>query len=215
MPLHAQNQAIPRNKDSIKTGRMEGLLEEMRLMIDRANSSSNGNNNNAPVRLPQFVYASSHEVYDRISSADKKGHGKQQPNPPPFREDLPITTPSSMHGTAKLIDEVLASAYHSTHGIYSVGLRFFNVYGPWNAPGTVVFDLAERAIALNNDPSGGGADDVGLDPHHEGDVNDYVYVDDAVDAILGAMQYRPPDTDGPPPRWFSTSGLDGVRRCGN
>ncbi|KAL3777440.1 hypothetical protein ACHAW5_004953 [Stephanodiscus triporus] len=175
---------------------MEGLLEEMRLMIDRANSS----NNNDPVRLPQFVYASSHEVYDRISSADVKGRGKQQqqPNPPPFREDLPVTTPSSMHGTAKLIDEVLASAYHSTHGIYSVGLRFFNVYGPWNSPGTVVFDLAERAIALNADPSV-GPDDVGLDPHHEEDVNDYIFVDDAVDAILGAMQYRPPDTDGPPP----------------
>ena len=36
VPLHAQNQAVPRNKDSVKTGRMEGLLEEMRLMIESA-----------------------------------------------------------------------------------------------------------------------------------------------------------------------------------
>jgi nucleoside-diphosphate-sugar epimerase len=192
----------------MKTGRMEGLLEEMRLMIDRANNSNNDEDNDDKVRLPQFVYASSHEVYDRISSAPGQ---KEGPNPPPFREDLPITTPSSLHGTAKLIDEVLASAYHSTHGIYSVGLRFFDVYGPWNAPGTVVFDLAERVLAANkkndNPATGGGVDDDdddggnngGLYPHHEDDVNDYVYIDDAVDAILGAMQYRPPATDGPPP----------------
>ncbi len=187
-------------------------------MIDRANSSDDDGEENANVRvrLPQFVYASSHEVYDRISSAPGHSAG---PNPPPFREDLPITTPSSLHGTAKLIDEVLASAYHSTHGIYSVGLRFFDVYGPWNAPGTVVFDLAERILAANKknyDPSTMGGDveddygdddDGGSDggvgggshPHHEEDVNDYVYIDDAVDAILGAMQYRPPAKDGPPP----------------
>jgi len=172
VPLHAQNQAIPRNRDSVKTGRMEGLLEEMRLVIERAASGGSGDGRDgAAVRLPQLVYASSHEVYDRIPSsaspppqtssssssagnnADKKRREQQQeakdknnqhPNPPPFREDLPITTPSSLHGTSKLIDEVLASAYHSTHGIYSVGLRFFDVYGPWNAPGSVVFDLAER-----------------------------------------------------------------------
>ena len=254
MPLHAQNQAIPRNRDSVKTGRMEGLLEEMRLMIERA-SGGNGDGD-VVVRLPQLVYASSHEVYDRIppsaspppptssssgNNADKKRREQQeaknknyqQPNPPPFREDLPITTPSSLHGTSKLIDEVLASAYHSTHGIYSVGLRFFDVYGPWNAPGSVVFDLAERLLALNSGNNGNngagnngagnngaGEDEAGgaLDPDRDGDVADYVYVDDAVDAILAAMQYRPPpdaSSGAPPPRWCSTSDPAGARRCGS
>jgi len=202
VPLSAQNQAIPRNKDSVKTGRMEGLLEEMRLMLERAATASNGGNNNSDeVQLPQFVYASSHEVYDRMVTANKStAHQQQQqhqpPNPPPFQEDKPITTPSTLHGTAKLIDEVLASAYHSTHGIYSVGLRFFNVYGPWNAPGTDIFDLAEHV--------GGGGDlneDYGdlLDV----DVNDYIYIDDAVDGIMSAMQYRPPGSDPPPPVVFN------------
>lgn len=203
VPVSAQNQAIPRNKDSVKTGRMEGLLEEMRLMIERANNSD-GNENS--VRLPQFVYASSHEVYDRIVTPQ---HAEQQPNPPPFQEDKPITTPSSLHGTAKLIDEVLASAYHSTHGIYSVGMRFFNVYGPWNSPGTEVFDLAERVSTMNDNGSG-SLDDVFTD--HKGlwdkDVNDYVYIDDAVDAILGAMQYRPPGSD-PPPVVFNVGSGEG------
>eukprot|EP00579_Thalassiosira_antarctica_P000369 CAMPEP_0201868684 /NCGR_PEP_ID=MMETSP0902-20130614/2464_1 /ASSEMBLY_ACC=CAM_ASM_000551 /TAXON_ID=420261 /ORGANISM="Thalassiosira antarctica, Strain CCMP982" /LENGTH=970 /DNA_ID=CAMNT_0048394049 /DNA_START=71 /DNA_END=2983 /DNA_ORIENTATION=+ len=186
VPISAQNQAIPRNKDSVKTGRMEGLLEEMRLMLERA-ASSDGNEE---VHLPQFVYASSHDVYDALSTTSKSS--PKQPNPPPFQEDKPITTPSSLHGTAKLIDEVLASAYHSTHGIYSVGLRFFSVYGPWNAPGTEVFDLAERLASLNDGNI--VSDDVVFDE----DVKDYVYIDDAVDAIMSAMQYRPPGNDPPP-----------------
>ena len=185
VPINAQNQAIPRNKDSVKTGRMEGLLEEMRLMLERA--AEDGNEED--VRLPQFIYASSHDVYDRISTAEDN---TKQPNPPPFQEDKPITTPSSLHGTAKLIDEVLASAYHSTHGIYSVGLRFFSVYGPWSSPGADTFDLAERVIALNE---GSVTED---DISYDEDVKDYVYIDDAVDAIMAAMQYRPPGNDPPP-----------------
>lgn len=160
-------------------------------MIERGAASSS---DNAPTRLPQFVYASSHEVYDNISAADNDENKKtatavqqQQPNPPPFREDGPITTPSSLHGTAKLIDEVLASAYHSTHGIYSVGMRFFDVYGPWSSPGTEVFEAAESVS------TGGNNDEV-----WDGDVNDYVYIDDAVDALMSAMQYRPPGADPPP-----------------
>jgi hypothetical protein len=86
------------------------------------------------------------------------------------------------------------------------------VYGPWNAPGSVVFDLAERVLALNSgnnnnaagNGNGSGEDEAGgaLDPDRDGDVADYVYVDDAVDAILAAMQYRPPpdaSSGAPPP----------------
>ncbi len=130
--VSAQNQAIPRNKDSVKTGRMEGLLDEMRLMIECANadssydceSSTNVRSEPRMVQLPQFVYASTHEVYDRLSTANnddsKQQQRTQEPNPPPFREDKPITTPSSLHGTAKLINEVLASAYHSRHMAYTL-----------------------------------------------------------------------------------------------
>lgn len=166
---------------------MEGLLEEMRLMLERAAASPDDNEG---ARLPQFVYASSHEVYDAIAAAGAKA--PKRPNPPPFREDGPITTPSSLHGTAKLIDEVLASAYHSTHGIYSVGLRFFDVYGPWNSPGTAVFDLAERVTTMNDGQV--GSEDWAFDD----DVRDFVFIDDAVDAIMAAMQYRPPGSDPPP-----------------
>ena len=154
---------------------MEGLLEEFRLMIERS-ATSDGSSTDE-VHLPHFVYASSHEVYDRFSTSSSK-----DPNPPPFQEDRPITTPSSLHGTAKLIDEVLASAYHSTHGIYSVGLRFFNVYGPWNSPGTDVFDLAERISSSDSQEDEDSAEQ--QQEQFEEDINDYIYIDDAVDAIL-------------------------------
>ena len=75
-----------------------------------------------------------------------------------------------------------------------------------------MFDLAERVLALNSgnnnnaagNGNGAGEDEAGgaLDPDRDGDVADYVYVDDAVDAILAAMQYRPPpdaSSGAPPP----------------
>ena len=147
---------------------------------------------------------------------------EQQPNPPPFQEDKPITTPSSLHGTSKLIDEILASAYHSTHGIYSVGLRFFQVYGPWDAPGTEVFDLAEQLWAMNDSSSnsisggsGGHTTNDFDDSEFDEDINDYIYIDDAIDAILSAMQYRPhtaTEDTNPPPVVFNVGSGKGYSR---
>eukprot|EP00984_Skeletonema_dohrnii_P033017 scaffold28345_cov129-Skeletonema_dohrnii-CCMP3373.AAC.1 len=208
-----KNQAIvPRNRDSVKAGRMEGILEELRLILERraaaaaavTDEKDNEEEENvsaaaatAAYRLPQFVYASSYEVYDYLSTSEDS----EQSNPPPFREDKPITTPSSLHGASKLIDEILASAYHSTHGIFSVGLRFFPVYGPWGNPGTDVYDLAEdicfRSFDEDSDEDSFIHDENLRDKFDE-DIKDYVYIDDAVDAIMNAMQYRPPAQDPSP-----------------
>ena len=160
------NSAVPRSKDSVKAGRMEGVLEELRLASERGGED----------KVPHFVYASSAEVYDTLTPV------KEAVNPPPFQEALPITTPSSLRGASKLLEEVLASAYHSAHGIYSVGLRLFDVYGPWSTPGTAVFDVVER-VAVENSPA----------EVTEGDVKDYVFIDDAVDALMAAMQYKSPE----------------------
>jgi hypothetical protein len=79
--------------------------------------------------------------------------------------------------------------------LYSVGLRFFCVYGPWGLPGSPIFEMAERAVT----------GDAHLLPQDvEFDVKttntavldhvwDFVYIDDAVDAIMSAMQFRPVD----------------------
>ena len=201
--VYKQNNAVvPRNRDSIKAGRMEGILEEMRLILERKAAEDKDNeeelqNADDTYSLPQFVYASSYEVYDYIVSADDTRE-HHQPNPLPFREDKPITTPSSLHGASKLIDEILASAYHSTHGIFSVGLRFFPVYGPWGNPGSDIFDLAEEICSRDIIDDEKDAMNEENYNRFEEDVRDYVYIDDAVDAIISAMQYRPPQLDPPP-----------------
>ena len=157
------NQAVPRTKDSVKAGLMEGVLEELKTHAQRV--AENGG------VMPHFVYASSSEVYDALS--------KDGVNPPPFKEHLPITTPSSLRGASKLMEEILASAFHATHGIYSVGLRFFDVYGPWSTPGTPVFNMVERLVVEKD-----------AEEKYDGNVKDYVFIDDAVDAIMAAMQYK-------------------------
>lgn len=156
---HAALQAVPREKDVPKAGMMESLLEQMR-KVKRDGG-----------RVPHFSYASSYEVYPYATNATIE----------PLRETMPISTPSSLRGASKLIDEVLAKLYYDEHDMFSVGLRFFSVYGPWSVPGSPLFEMAERAV-VGQVPTG--------DPHWSS-VHDYVYIDDAVDAIMTAMQYRP------------------------
>lgn len=166
-------QAVPREKDDIKAGMIESLLEQLMKAKDETG------------RAPHFTYASSYEVYDYLSPTTNN------PNPPPFREEKPISTPSSLRGATKLIDEILARTYSENYGIYSVGLRFFPVYGPWGLPGTPLFEMAERAVSNPSNPLMTHAERDMLD-----DIRDYVYIDDAVDAIMTAMQFRPLD-NGP------------------
>jgi len=159
----AQQQVIARIKGQEKAGMMESLLEELRLHRELTG------------KTPQFIYASSGAVYNHFVSSS---YTESSPNPPPFSEDKPLTTPSDTAGASKLIDELLAQAYHDVHGIASIGLRFFEVYGPWGLPGSAIFEMAEKAVA-GGDP-GGNSDNVA----------DYIYIDDAVDGIMAAMQLR-------------------------
>jgi hypothetical protein len=117
-----------------------------------------------------------------------------------MKEDTPWTTPSSMRGASKIIDEMLAQLYHKHHGIFSIGLRFFPVYGPWCSPEdkNPLYDMAARAVGMVD------GKDLGIPsmpiipvqnkypymtPYQH--VRDWVYIDDAVDAILAAMQFNP------------------------
>jgi len=157
-------QAVPRVAGQPKAGLMESLLEHLRLMGNETNT-----------RIPHFTYASSYQVYNHNDDSNKS-------NPPPFDESKPITTPSSLAGASKLLDEILAQTYYKMHDIYSVGLRFFSVYGPWGLPGSALFEMTERAVT---------ASDVLLQTKDRvDDVWDYIYIDDAIDAIMTAMQLR-------------------------
>jgi len=176
-------QAIPALQGETKAGMMEALLEELVRIKDEKGAD----------KVPHFVYASSHEVYNNRRT-DPSGRALDEgvdPNPPPFREHLPITTPSSFVGAAKLMDEILAHSYGDSEQIYSVGVRLFDVYGPWGVPGSPTFEMAERIVlSENSDGVDGGKSQ--QDDINDGTVKDFVYIDDAVDAIMAAMQFRPP-----------------------
>jgi nucleoside-diphosphate-sugar epimerase len=69
---------------------------------------------------PVVVYASSSSVYGDAPAL-------------PFREEGPCQ-PVSPYGVTKLAGEHLAVLYHRNHGLPTVSLRFFTVYGPRQRP---------------------------------------------------------------------------------
>ena len=183
-------QAVPRIRGEAKSGMMETLCEQL-IKVAREN-----NGTRTP---PHFTYASSWEVYGEHRH-ENHNHDKATSDNNTKRivsEIQPVYTTSSLRGASKLLDEILAKTYHARHDLYSVGLRFFHVYGPWGLPGISTYEMAERAISNPSVPilrmnGGGGVND----DARRG--KDYIHVDDAVDAIMSAMQFRPwrNDRDG-------------------
>jgi len=164
---HSAVQVVPREKEVPKAGMVEALMEQL------------AKHRRETGRLPHFCYASSFEVYPFAFNATV---------PQPLTETLPLSTPSSLRGASKMMDEMLAKLYYDTKGIYSVGLRFFSVYGPWGVPGSPLFEMAERAVT--GDLATMDKDDNTMRGFRES-VHDFVYIDDAVDAVMAAMQFRP------------------------
>ena len=121
-------------------------------------------------RIP-VVYASSAAVYGDVAT-------------------IPITEqaecrPLSAYGADKLGCELHARVATHVHGIPTVGLRFFNVYGPRQDPHSpysgVISIFCERIRR-------GAAIDIFGDG---GQTRDFVYVGDVVTALLAAMRLLP------------------------
>jgi hypothetical protein len=98
----------------------------------------------AKMRKPHIVYASSSDaLYFRDATARLKENARKvldhetlgNISPP-----LPKTPSRGIHGMSRLVDEILASAYHALHNIPSIGLRFDAIYGPrgFGVPSTSV-----------------------------------------------------------------------------
>lgn len=189
------NRAVPRESEDVKAGMMEAILEQLKKLGDQRSGQ----------QLPHLTFGSSYEVYNNKSG--------------PFSEDDIIEAPMSLFGASKLMDEILASTYYNVHGIYSVGLRFFELYGPWGND-SKISEMAEKAISIsmNSKIGGSGGFDQNLQQilgaeKHIDIGKDYIYIDDAVDAVMTAMQYRPPiptntygkvhQNNSPPPALFN------------
>lgn len=126
----------------------------------------------------RVVYASSCAVYGPDA-------------PVPQHEGLK-PDPATPYAATRLSAEQLARAWHASYGLPSVGLRFFNVYGPRQRSTDAVVPRFVRAALRGEAAELHGA---GLSSR------DFVYVDDAVEATLAAAR-APGVADG---RCFNVS----------
>ena len=123
--------------------------------------------------VKKILFSSSLYAYGRVAG-------------PPLSEGE-VPRPSTLYGLSKLAGENLALHARSKHGTPFVVLRYFFVYGPRQFPGTgyksVIVSNFER-LRRGEAPVifGDGAQAL-----------DYVYIDDVVDATIGAMES---DLDG-------------------
>ncbi len=116
----------------------------------------------------RVVYASSSSVY---------GNAAIQP----VREDSP-TAPVSPYGVTKLAAEHLCRLYTTEHGLPTISLRYFTVFGPRQRP-DMAFHKFIRAILL----------DEPIRVYGDGEQSrDFTYVADIVQANLAAMNHGRP-----------------------
>jgi nucleoside-diphosphate-sugar epimerase len=114
----------------------------------------------------RLVYASSSSVYGDQDTL-------------PLREDM-YPRPKSPYAATKLAGEALAGAYTMSLGIPTVGLRYFNVYGPRQDPASEYAAVVPRFIV---------ACLTGSRPviHGDGEQSrDFAFIDDIVEANVRA-----------------------------
>jgi len=117
---------------------------------------------------PRIVYASSSSVYGDSSVL-------------PLREDA-ACRPVSPYGVTKLAAEHLALLYQRNHGLATVALRFFTVYGPRQRPDMAFHKFLKAA-----------RDGQPITVYGDGtQTRDFTYVDDIVAAVrAAALSGRP------------------------
>jgi UDP-glucuronate 4-epimerase len=88
-------------------------------------------------KIKRFIYASSSSVYG-------------SKNQVPYSESKSNTeNPNSLYAAAIKCNELIAKSYSSLHGLETIGLRFFTVYGPWGRPDMIYFKFTNSIIKKN------------------------------------------------------------------
>jgi nucleoside-diphosphate-sugar epimerase len=116
----------------------------------------------------RVVYASSSAVYGNDPTLPKS-------------EDLPVT-PISPYAVSKAANEMYAQVWTRLYGLETVGLRYFNVFGPRQDPASEYAAVIPRFIlwGLRGEP---------LQIHGDGHQSrDFTYIDNVVDANIHAAR---------------------------
>jgi UDP-N-acetylglucosamine 4-epimerase len=121
--------------------------------------------------VERFVYASSSSVYGD-SPAPQKREGEEG-------------RPLSPYAASKRMNEILAAAFASAYSMHTVGLRYFNVYGPRQDPAGPYAAVIPRWIGALL-----GMDECRI--YGDGETSrDFTYVADVVRANLDAAERAP------------------------
>lgn len=123
------------------------------------------------------VYASSAAVYGNCTDT-------------PLGEDA-VTLPLTSYGQDKLSAEHYARIGAQIHRMSSVGLRFFNVYGPGQNPNSPYSGVISKFIDAAKQ---GSAVTLFGDGQQ---TRDFIFVDDIVVLLMQSMQYLLGHTSGP------------------
>lgn len=119
------------------------------------------------LEIEQFVFASSSSVYGVNPRV-------------PWREDDPVLLPISPYAATKVAGELLGHVYSHLYGMRFLALRFFTVYGPRQRPDLAIHKFATSLLAGQPIPVYG-----------DGSTRrDYTYIDDIIDGVRAAIDYR-------------------------
>lgn len=117
--------------------------------------------------VKRFVYASSSSVY---------GDSKELP-----KVEDKIGNALSPYAVSKRVDELYAQVFYKTYNLPTIGLRYFNIYGPNQSPEgayAAAIPLFMKALLRNQSPTIFGD---GLQ------TRDFTFVENAVQANIRAM----------------------------
>ena len=120
--------------------------------------------------VKRVVYASSSSVYGKGAMLPKSEH------------DTP--GPISPYAVSKLAGEYYAKVFTELYGLETIGLRYFNVYGPRQDPNSQYAAVIPRFIqwSLQGEP---------LEVHGDGlQSRDFTYIDNVVQANLQAAHSK-------------------------
>ena len=129
--------------------------------------------------LNVLVAAREAKVRRVVFAASSSAYGETPTLP---KVETMVPSPISPYGVSKLVGEVYAQVFGRAYGLENVSLRYFNVFGPRQDPGSPYSGVLSRFITafLN-----------GAQPVVFGDgeqSRDFTYVDNAVEANLLACE---------------------------
>ena len=91
----------------------------------------------------------------------------------PFHEGQNVDHPLALYGATKKANELLAHSYSHLFGLPTTGLRFFTVYGPWEAD-MALFKFTDAI--LSGRP---------IDIYNHGEMTrDFTFVDDIAEGVV-------------------------------